>query len=302
MHMKLQVLKTVGGLLFCFTAAAMGGAGCSTSSSPSGNPGGGSGGEVVITPPTGCTQDSTVDCSGGGDGFSCASGDNPEAEDSSLSCSTPTTVGGNDTYCCFEYPSGDFSSTTCEPDDDLTSACPDEDSYGYQCASGDNPSTLDSSLNCSTNTPDPDGVHDDYCCTYGGSSSSSGGTSSGGTSSGGTIPAGCTADSSVDCSGSGADGYSCAAGDNPEAEDSSLSCSTPTTDSSGNDTYCCFSWTYGDSSCTPDDDLTSACPDADSYGYQCDSGDDPSTLDSSLNCSTNTPDPDGVHDDYCCTY
>jgi hypothetical protein len=252
-------------------------------------------GSVSAGPPSvnGCNPDSTIDCSGGGYGYSCAAGDNPEAEDSTLSCSVPTADGPNDDFCCFTWtaPAG----SSCTPDDDLTAQCPDPDSYGYQCQDPtDDPTSLDPTLNCSTGVAD--GSATDFCCTYGTVSSS------GGTSSGGTIPAGCTLDSSVDCSGSGADGYSCAAGDNPEAEDSSLSCSVPTTDSNGNDDYCCFGWTYGTSTCTPDDDLTSACPDPDSYGYQCDSGDDPTSLDPTLNCSTNTPDPDGVHDDYCCTY
>ena len=52
----------------------------------------------------------------------------------------------------------------------------------------------------------------------------------------------------------------------------------------------------------PDDALTSVCPDPTSYGYQCDSGDDPATYDSQLNCSTAVPDADGVHDDFCCTF
>jgi hypothetical protein len=107
-------------------------------------------------------------------------------------------------------------------------------------------------------------------------------------------PAGCNVDSSISCS-EGA-GWSCAAGDNPEAEQSGLSCSDPTPDGP-NDDFCCFDWTYGDSSCTPDDGLTSVCQPG-SYGYQCAAGDDPTTLDSSLNCSS--PTPDGASDDFCC--
>lgn len=240
----------------------------------------------------GCNQDPTVDCSGGGWGYSCDSGDNPEDEDSSLSCSVPTAdPDGNDDYCCFQWsPQG----SSCTPDDALTAACPDPDSYGYQCAeTSDNPTSLDPSLNCSPGEPDPDGTDTDYCCNYGAPYS------------GVVYPNGCSADPTVDCSGSGADGYSCAAGDNPAAEDSTLSCSIPTSDpNTGNDDYCCFTWSPagGGSTCVPDDELTSQCPDPNSYGYQCDSGDDPTSLDPSLTCSTNTPDPDGVHDDYCCTY
>jgi hypothetical protein len=288
--MKLQRLKATGVLLFGLgiLGAATAASGCTASASVS----------AGITPPNGCQADSSVDCSGGGDGFSCDTGDNPEDEDATLSCSTPQSSAGEDDYCCFTAPSG-FSGTTCAPDDDLTSVCPDPDSYGYQCASGDDPTSYDATLNCSTNTPDPDGVHDDYCCDYGSGSSSGGGS---GSSSGGTIPNGCTADSTLDCVG-GADGYSCTSGDNPEEEDTTLSCSTPVTDSDGNDDYCCYGGgTWSSTTCEPDDDLTSVCPDPTSYGYQCDSGDDPTSYDSTLNCSTNTPDPDGVHDDYCCTY
>jgi hypothetical protein len=198
---------------------------------------------------------------------------------------------GNDDYCCYAVGVGDDS--TCTPDDDLTPPCTGTGLYGYQCADGDDPTSFDSSLVCSTATPDPDGVHDDYCCTDEGSSSSSGGGSGGGP------PAGCTADSTLDCSG-GADGYSCAAGDNPG--DATLACSTPVAQPDGTDGYCCFAWTLGPIDCTPDDELTSLCPDADSYGFQCQSGGGPAWLDASLICSAGVSDPDGVHQDYCCTY
>jgi hypothetical protein len=288
--MKLHVWKTVGGLLFCLGASALASAGCSSSSTGSAT--------VVITPPTGCTADSSVDCSGGGDPFSCQSGDNPENEDPSLSCSTPQpdTAAGLDDFCCFTFTVG--SATTCTADDDLTTACPDADSYGYQCASpSDDPTSLDASLTCSGGVADPDGTDTDFCCTLSGSSSSSGG------SSGGTVPANCTADSSVDCSGGG-DGFSCDSGDNPENEDPTLSCSTPQPDpTSGLDDFCCFTGFTGSSTtCTADDNLTTQCPDADSYGYQCaDPNDDPTSLDSSLTCSGGVPDPDGTDTDFCCT-
>jgi len=232
----------------------------------------------------GCAPDSTVNCSGGGTGYACAVGDTPETTDQSLSCTTPTVSGGVDDYCCFP-PIGD--DTTCAPDDDVP-GCPSAE-YGFQCSSGDDPEEYDSTLSCSA--PAPDGVHDDYCCSY-----------PGGSSSGATPPAGCMADATLDCVG-GADGYSCTSGDNPEAEDTTLSCSTPSPDSDGKDDYCCYSGgTWSSTTCEPDDDLTSVCPDPTSYGYQCDPGDDPTSYDSTLSCSTGTPDPDGVHDDYCCTY
>ena len=310
MHMKLHGWKTVSGFLFTVAIAAVGGGstgaelGCSTTASGGSSSGSTGSSSSGISPPTGCMADTSVDCSGGGDPFSCDSGDNPENEDPTLSCSTPQTdaTTGGDDFCCFSEPSGDFSSSTCVPDDDITSVCPDPDSYGYQCVSGDDPSTLDTSLDdCSMGTPDADGVHDDFCCDLSGSGSSS---SSGGSSSGGA-PTGCMADSSVDCSGGG-DPYSCDSGDNPENEDPTLSCSTPKADATtGGDDFCCFSQPSGDfssSTCEPDDDITSVCPDPDSYGYQCEAGDDPSTLDTSLdNCSSGTPDSDGIHTDFCCS-
>jgi hypothetical protein len=239
----------------------------------------------------GCSQDPTVDCSGGGWGYSCAQGNNPEDEDSSLSCSVPAPDSdGNDDYCCFTWsPQGGGSS--CTPDDALTSACPDPDSYGYQCAEpNDDPTSLDPTLNCSQGEPDADGTDADFCCNYG--------QPYGG---GGTYPTGCSPDSTVDCSGSGAEGYSCGAGDNPENYDN-LVCSDPTPNGSEDD-FCCFPGgsAFSQTTCYPDDSLTSFCQDG-SYGFQCDSGDDPTSYDATLTCSDNQPDPDGVHDDYCCTY
>jgi hypothetical protein len=105
-------------------------------------------------------------------------------------------------------------------------------------------------------------------------------------------PPGCGTDSTVSCAQG--EGWSCAAGDNPEAEQSGLSCSDPTPDGSSDD-FCCFSWGYGDSSCTPDDELTCA---PGSYGYRCNSDDTPDSLDPSLNCSSATT--DGTQQDFCC--
>jgi hypothetical protein len=240
--------------------------------------------------PTGpCNFDPTIACSGDAEGYSCVAGYNPEADD--LSCSTPTVRGDQNLYCCFE-PTSAWPRGTCLPDDTLTSVCPAPDSYAYVCNIGNDPSSFDPDLSCSAAVPDADGVHDDFCCTYHGGSSSS---------DGGSPPLGCKSDGALDCLG-GAYGYACATGNNPESEDPGLSCSTRAS-SDGEDDYCCFSGFSGsNSTCEPDDDLTTVCPDPTSYGYQCDSGDDPSSYDATLNCSTSTPDPDGVHDDYCCTF
>ena len=108
------------------------------------------------SPPAGCGQDSSVSCSQG-NGWSCAAGDNPENESSNLSCSVPTADGSNDDFCCFQWTYG----SSCTPDDGLTAVC-QPGSYGYRCQAGDNPNSLDSSLNCSS--PTPDGSDDDFCC------------------------------------------------------------------------------------------------------------------------------------------
>ena len=276
-------------VLLAFLAAPFLAAGCSTSDDTTG-PGPGPGpGPTPLPAPTGCNVDTTLSCSGGSTGFACDIGSNPEDEDSTLSCSTPALASGEDDYCCYAGFTG--SSTTCQPDDSLTAACPDPTSYGYTCAAGDNPVTYDATLNCSD--PTPDGDSDDFCCTYGT-------VSTGGDDGGGTIPAGCNADDTLDCSGSGAQGFACDIGSNPEDEDSSLSCSNPAL-ASGEDDYCCFTGFTGTSTtCEPNDDLTDACPDENSYGYTCAAGDDPKTYDSTLNCSD--PTPNGDEDDFCCEY
>ena len=130
----------------CCAVAALGLLGCTAST----------GGSPPPAPPAGCGEDSTVHCSEGV-GWSCSAGDDPEREQSGLSCSDPTPDGSNDDFCCFEWTYG----SSCTPDDGLTSVC-QPGSYGYRCSAGDDPSSLDSSLNCST--PTPDGSDDDFCC------------------------------------------------------------------------------------------------------------------------------------------
>ena len=45
--------------------------------------------------------------------------------------------------------------------------CPDPNSFGFQCNGPTyDPTSYDSSLVCSLGAADPDGVHDDFCCTY----------------------------------------------------------------------------------------------------------------------------------------
>ena len=111
---------------------------------------------VTVAPPSGCSTANLV-CTQGARGFTCTAGVNPEDEDSSLSCSLPVADGANDDFCCFTFHG---SQSTCEPDN--TIACPDPSSFGYACAPGDDPTTLDPSLNCSS--PAQLSNEDDFCC------------------------------------------------------------------------------------------------------------------------------------------
>jgi hypothetical protein len=135
-------LRHAAGAFAAATLLAL--AGCSSSNDPG-------------SPPSGCSSDSSVQCAQGV-GWSCAAGDNPEAEQSGLSCSDPTADGSNDDFCCFEWTYG----SSCSPDDGVTATC-QPGSYGYSCAAGDDPSSYDSSLNCSS--PTAEGSNDDFCCT-----------------------------------------------------------------------------------------------------------------------------------------
>jgi hypothetical protein len=285
MHMKLHGWKTVSGLLFTVAIAAVGGGssgaelGCSTTAS-AGSSSGSSGSFVV---PAGCSADDSLDCSGGGNGISCPSGTTPD--DSAGICSDPSDQGdGTDGFCCIT-----IADTGCSQDDTVTGC--DYPSYGFSCASGSaDPSTDDTTLVCSTATPDPNG-NDDYCCVASGSSSGSGSGSSGGDDS--SFGTGCVSDDSLDCSAGGT-GISCPSGTTPD--DSAGACSDPSDQGDGTDGFCCI--TIADTGCSQDDTV-SGC-EYPSYGFSCTSGSpDPSTDDSSLNCSTATPDPDG-NDDYCC--
>jgi hypothetical protein len=113
---------------------------------------------TVDVVPAGCARDDSLNCSQGGVGWSCSAGSNPENEESNLSCSVPQPDGPNDDFCCISWH---FTSSTCAPDDSVTSGCVFP-SYGYSCAAGDDPHSLDPSLNCSV--PTPDGPNDLFCC------------------------------------------------------------------------------------------------------------------------------------------
>jgi hypothetical protein len=107
------------------------------------------------SPYANCTQDPSLACVAGADGWRCAVGTNPEQEVANVSCSNPQPDGPDDDFCCFAWTYG----SSCRPDDTLQCA---PFSYGYVCTAGDNPQTLDSALNCSS--PTPDGPNDDFCC------------------------------------------------------------------------------------------------------------------------------------------
>jgi hypothetical protein len=114
-----------------------------------------------------CGQDDSVSCAGGAQGYSCNAGDPPpDASDSSLVCSEPTTVGNADTYCCYSYTV--VSGATCEQDDTVSSGC-SGDSYGFSCTGSDTPDQdFGSNLNCSAPTSGTDAqgaAASLYCCT-----------------------------------------------------------------------------------------------------------------------------------------
>jgi hypothetical protein len=66
----------------------------------------------------------------------------------------------------------------------------------------------------------------------------------------------------------------------------------------GSDGYCCISFTSSATTCAPDETVLGCV--YPSYGFSCDAtrGDDPTMLDSRLNCST--PTTVGLEDLYCC--
>ncbi len=119
--------------------AGLGGAGCTVTS-------------TVAT----CGVDNSLACAAGATGETCTGGATPDT--TSQTCSIPTTMpDGSDGYCCFAFAS---SSSTCTPDETVTGC--QYPSYGFSCAAGDDPTSLDPSLNCSV--PTPSGNEDLFCC------------------------------------------------------------------------------------------------------------------------------------------
>jgi hypothetical protein len=142
--MKYRNIVSVAAAVAALVACA---AGCTANASVS----------AGLSPPAGCSTDSSLVCSAGAVGWTCSAGDNPELETSGLSCSIPVANGPNDDFCCFDWTFG----STCTPDDTITSVC-QPGSFGYSCAAGDSPNSLDSRLNCST--PTANGPNDEFCC------------------------------------------------------------------------------------------------------------------------------------------
>ena len=182
---------------------------------------------IAITD-TGCTQDDTVQgCDFPSFGFSCAGGSaDPSADDPSLTCSQPTTDPntGDDLYCCVDNGSTGSGSGSgsgsggCSDDGSLS--C-DAGASGVSCPTGTTPDTGTFGI-CSDPSDQGNGI-DGFCCvdqTFTDCQEDD------------TVTASCDFPSF---------GFSCSAGSpDPSTDDTSLTCSQPTTDpNTGNDLYCC---------------------------------------------------------------
>jgi hypothetical protein len=173
-----------------------------------------------------CQLDYTVTqgCASGTYGYSCTpDSPPPDYSVSSIVCSIPAVTSTADDYCCATLSA--TSSSTCSQDSSVT-GCQDG-SFGFSCTGTDTPDqSYSTDLSCSDGVVGQDAFGNDatlYCCLYSSSS---------------TTPSSCVPDSTVTCNG-GAAGYTCLQGDpSPEAADSSLTCSDPTTQN-GFDMYCC---------------------------------------------------------------
>jgi hypothetical protein len=176
---------------------------------------------------------------------------------------------------------------------DSTVTCGDA-ATGYSCSSTDTPDDADSSIECSIGVVD--GANTDYCCLPGSAYSWSTTT--------------CAQDDSLACTTPGSFGFSCAAGDNPMTYDSTLTCSAPGSDTSG-DHFCCASGIAGvgggssggtiviTTGCSVDQTVTGCS--GTSTGYSCTGTEPPDQADPTLECSIGVADPTTATDlDYCC--
>ena len=114
----------------------------------------------------------------------------------------------------------------------------------------------------------------------------------------------CTEDSSITCAGSSAAGYTCepvAGGVDLGPGTTTLACTGSVPNPvSGWDDFCCFAWTYGTSTCTPDRSVSwFSCPGM--YGFLCSAGSaGPAAIDAQLRCGAGVA--DGTQLDFCCTH
>jgi hypothetical protein len=155
-------------------------------------------------------------------------------------------------------------------------------STGYTCASGDDPESYDTGLQCEAVATS--NGSDEYCCTTAEA----------------TPQPGCASDDALSCPSPGAYGFQCVAGENPTAYDPSFTCSTATPDADGaHDDYCCETPSAGSGppplGCAAD--ATIAC-DGPATGFSCSTGNNPQTGSPGLACTA--PQADGSSDGYCC--
>ncbi len=173
-----------------------------------------SAGTTPPPPADSCTQDSSLQCVTGTQGWTCTgAGAQPEDYNSDLVCSSD----GAGNYCC--------STSTCTYDSSV-SGCVTA-ATGYSCATGANPpDTSDPSLVCSV--PTTSNNVDLYCC-YTNTVTATNST--------------CTQDSTVagcqpDSAGNPSYGFSCTGSDTPDVDYSNIACSTGTP-GTGATLYCC---------------------------------------------------------------
>jgi hypothetical protein len=184
------------GLLMMLAAAA----GCTVKNSASGGS-------------STCSSDGSVSCTQGS-GWSCTGKDTP-ADNNPLVCSKATVSQDQTklTFCCV---ASQGVTSGCAEDSTVTANC--SQGTGFACAGSTTPDQNDSSLVCSSGTPN--GSNTDYCCIpY---------TQSSGT---------CMQDSTVMCSEGF--GFTCSGTDMPQQTNSALNCSTGTAGNNGQMLYCC---------------------------------------------------------------
>jgi hypothetical protein len=114
----------------------------------------------------------------------------------------------------------------------------------------------------------------------------------------GNAAPGCTSTTDATCSGQA---YSCVPGSFPYGiEGVTLECSSPVVQASGDSSYCCTPSTGPQTSdCTWNGTSTASCS---GLAFRCKAGSDPASLDSQLTCDAGSPDSDGTHTVYCCSY